>query len=136
MATRPWVTPEEVKLYTDIAAVQNRADAKLEVDIFRAEQRVIALTNNTFDRIGDDGEEVYPTIPTAVKTAVILLAEAYAKRVSDSSVAKTLKSETFDDYAYTTETTVIDESDLGLDDLLRDYIEETNGSVILRIRKL
>ena len=136
MATRPWVTPSEVKAYTDIDAVKNRADTKLAIDIFRAEQRVIALTHNTFDQMDDDGHAIYPTIPTAVQTAVILLAEAYAKRVSDTSVAKALKSETFDDYAYTTETTVIDESDLGLDDLLRDYIEEDSGSVILRIRKL
>ena len=136
MATRPWVTPDEVIAYTDIASVQSRASAKLAVDIFRAEQRVIALTNNTFDQTDDDGEEKYPEIPTAVKTAVILLAEAYAKRVADASVAKALKSETFDDYSYTTEATVIDESDLGLDDLLRDYIEENTGSVLFRMRAL
>lgn len=136
MATRPWVTPDEVIAYSDIASVQARSQAKLAVDIFRAEQRVIALTNNTFDQTDTDGEEIYSTIPDAVKTAVILLAEAYAKKVVDSSAAKTLKSETFDDYSYTAEASVIDESDLGLDDLLRDYIEETSGNVTLRIRKL
>ena len=136
MATRPWVTPAEVKEYTDVAAVQNRANAKLVVDIFRAEQRVIALTNNTFDQVDDNGEEIYASIPVQVRTAVILLAESYAKKVADSSVATSLKSETFDDYSYTAENTVISEDDLGLDDLLRDYIVETGGNVRLRIRKL
>lgn len=136
MANRPWVTPAEVIAYSDIASVQGRSLAKLAVDIFRAEQRVIALTNNTFDQVDEGGEDVYQTIPEAVKTAVILLAEAYAKKVVDSSAAKTVKSETFDDYSYTAETSVIDEADLGLTDLLRDYMVADNGSVILRVRKL
>lgn len=136
MATRPWVTPAELKAYSDVAAVQSRANTKLVVDIFRAEQRVIALTNNTFDQVDDEGEDIYRTIPEPVKTAVILLAESYAKKVADSSAASTLKSETFDDYSYTAENTVITEDDLGLDDLLRDYIVETSGTVRLRIRKL
>ena len=136
MATRPWVVPADVIEYTDIAAVKSRAPAKLVTDIFRAEQRVIALTNNTFDQVDDDGNEIYATIPESVKTAVILLAEAYAKKVTESSAATTKKSETFDDYSYTAESTVITEDDLGLDDLLRDYIVENSGNVRLRIRKL
>jgi len=136
VATRPWVTADEVIAYSDIASVQARSVQRLAVDIFRAEQRVIALSYNTFDQVDEHGEEVYPTIPEAVKTAVILLAEAYAKRVINASAAKALKSETFDDYSYTAENTEIEESDLGLDDLLHDYIIENNGSVVLRIRKL
>lgn len=136
MASRPWVTPAQVKAYSDIAAVQNRDDAKLAVDISRAEQRVIAITNNRFDGLNPDGTDKYPAIPEPVKTAVILLAEACAKRVADASAAKSLKSETFDDYSYTAEVTSISESDLGLDDLLRDYVQEASGNVRLRIRKL
>ena len=136
MAKRPWVQPDEVLAYTDIDAVKARPLAKLNVDIFRAEQRVISLTNNTFDQI-DDGKERYPEIPQPVKTAVILLAEAYAKRVADVSKAKTLKSETFDDYSYTAaDTAVINEADLGLDDLLGAFTIDNSGSVSFRLRKL
>lgn len=136
MAKRPWVTPEEVQIYTDVQAVIDRDPLKLNVDIFRAEQRVIALTNNTFDQV-DNGKERYPEIPQPVKTAVILLAEAYAKRVADVSKAKTLKSETFDDYSYTAaDATVITEADLGLDDLLGAFTIDNSGSVSFRLRKL
>ena len=68
MADRPWVTPEEVKEYSEIPAVQQRSDARLAVDITRAEQYVITYTHNSFKE-GD--------LPQAVKTAVLILAEAY-----------------------------------------------------------
>ena len=32
MATRPWVTPQEVREYSENAAVQARTDARLNVD--------------------------------------------------------------------------------------------------------
>lgn len=59
MADRPWVTPEEVREYSEIPAVQKRSDARLKVDIARAEQYVITYTHNTFK----DVEEV----PQSVK---------------------------------------------------------------------
>lgn len=128
MAKRPWVTPQEVKEYTEIAVVQKRTDARLMVDISRAEQYVIAQTHNTFE----DHEE----IPTAVKTAVILLAEAYANNAAES--AKKVKSETFDDYSYTaTDSSTISISGLDLASLLDDYtITAPNNGVIMRMRKL
>lgn len=128
MANRPWVTPQEVKEYTEIAVVQQRKDARLMVDISRAEQYVIAQTHNTFK----DFEE----IPSAVKTAVILLAEAYANNAAES--AKKVKSETFDDYSYTaTDSSTISISGLDLASLLDEYtIKQPNNGIIMRMRKL
>lgn len=48
MAVRPWATPEEVREYSDIKAVQERTDERIAVDISRAEQYVISYTNNDF----------------------------------------------------------------------------------------
>lgn len=128
MANRPWVTPQEVKEYTEIAVVQKRKDARLMVDISRAEQYVIAQTHNTFAE--------YEEIPPAVKTAVTLLAEAYANNAVESS--KKVKSETFDDYSYTaSDSSTISISELDLASLLDEYTVTTpNNGVIMRMRKL
>ncbi len=133
MATRPWVLPEEVKAYTDIEAVQQRKEEKLEMDISRAEQYVITYTRNRF--------EGYDAIPGPVKTAVILLAEAYAsyanqlKRTGGGAV----KSETFDDYSYTAGEGSFEDlvKALDLDALLDGYvIAEPRSGVTMRLRKL
>lgn len=42
MAVRPWVTPQEVRDYTEIKSVQERNDTRIAVDISRAEQYVIS----------------------------------------------------------------------------------------------
>jgi len=127
MATRPWVTPQEVKDYSEIPAVQKRSDARLTVDIARAEQYVITYTHNSFK----DEEE----IPTSVKTAVLLLAEAYGHNAAIA--AKEVKSETFDDYSYTAETSQISIEALDLAALLDDYVKaEPRNGVTLRMRKL
>lgn len=127
MAERPWVTPQEVKEYSEIPAVQQRSDARLTVDIARAEQYVITYTHNSFK----DMEE----IPQAVKTAVLILAEAYGHNAAIA--AKEVKSETFDDYSYTAETSQISVEALDLAALLDDYvIAQPRNGVTLRMRKL
>lgn len=127
MAQRPWVTPQEVKDYSEIPAVQQRSDTRLTVDIARAEQYVITYTHNSFK---DEKE-----IPPPVKTAVLLLAEAYGHNAAIA--AKEVKSETFDDYSYTTETSQISIEALDLAALLDDYvITEPRNGVTLRMRKL
>ena len=131
MAARPWVTPEEVKAYTSQGDVQNRPDEKLAFDISRAELKVVAKTNNNFE-----DEEKYPEIPEPVKMAVILLAEAYAKNAVEAT-RKQVKSETFDDYSYTAESSTIDVDALDLDDLLGPYVLTTGrGKTVMRMRKL
>ena len=62
MAERPWVTPEELKEYTEFEEVKNRADSKLKIDISRAESWVIDYCNNRFD-----DPEKYPEIPENVR---------------------------------------------------------------------
>lgn len=127
MADRPWVTPDEVREYSEIPAVQKRSDARLTVDIARAEQYIITYTHNSFK----DMEEV----PQAVKTAVLILAEAYAHNAIVA--AKEVKSETFDDYSYTAESTQISVEALDLAALLDDFIiTEPRNGVTLRMRKL
>ena len=126
MADRPWVTPEEVKEYSEIPAVQQRSDARLTVDIARAEQYVITYTHNSFKE-GD--------LPHAVKTAVLILAEAYGH--NSAIAAREVKSETFDDYSYTAETSQISIEALDLAALLDDYVKaEPRNGVTLRMRKL
>lgn len=133
MAKRPWVTPTEVKDYTDYPAVKNRADAKLKADILRAEQHIISYTNNRFD-----DEAKFPEIPEPVKTAVILVAEMFAFNAAEGAEGKgNYKSETFDDYSYTLADTTAKLDNLSLGSLLDDYIiTEPRNAVTMRLRKL
>ncbi len=127
MADRPWVTPEEVKEYSEIPAIQQRNDARLMVDIARAEQYVITYTHNSFE-----SEE---EIPQSVRTAVLILAEAYGH--NSIIAAREIKSETYDEYTYTTETNQISIGTLDLAALLDDYVKaEPRNGVTLRMRKL
>lgn len=127
MADRPWVTPKEVKEYSEIPAVQQRSDTRICVDISRAEQYVITYTHNSFK----EKEE----IPPAVKTAVLVLAEAYGHNAVVA--AKEVKSETFDDYSYTAEAKQISAEALDLAALLDGYVvTEPRNGVTLRMRKL
>ena len=126
MADRPWVMPAEVKEYSEIPAVQQRSDTRLAVDIARAEQYVITYTHNPFKE-----EE----LPEAVKTAVLILAEAYSHNATVA--AKEVKSETFDDYSYTAETSQTCIEALDLAALLDDYVKaEPRNGVTLCMRKL
>lgn len=127
MANRPWITPAEVKAYSDVKAVQERSDAKLNVDIARAEQYIITLTHNNFAE--------YDRIPEPVKTAALILAEAYAHNAV--TVSKELESETFDDYSYKSSSTTVDLDSLDLAALLDAYtINEPKNGVNMRLRKL
>lgn len=131
MAVRPWVSPQDVKDYTELKEVQNRSDEKLKIDITRAELRVINITNNRFD-----DETKYPEIPEQVKIATILIAEAYAKSAGEKA-QKNYKSETFDDYSYTVESSTIDLDTMGLDELLSEFVVETGiGKVVMKLRSL
>lgn len=132
MAVRPWVTPEEVKSYTERQSVKDRPGLKLAVDITRAEQYVIRYTHNRFE----DSD-----IPESVKTAVILLAEAYAAYAADFGVKSGMyKSESFDDYSYTAADTVNIIENLNLGPLLDDYVKPEQGksknAMTMKMRKL
>lgn len=127
MAVRPWVTPQEVRDYTEIQSVRERTDARIAIDISRAEQYVISYTNNDFSD--------YEEIPQNVKTAVILLAETYGYNSVVS--AKEVTSETFDDYSYTAENSAVSFDTLGIEPLLEEYIKKKiKGDVTVRLRRL
>lgn len=128
MAKRPWATPDDVREYTDRASVKARTDAKLAVDITRAEQYVIAYTKSDFT----DAEK-FPEVPEPVKTAVILLAEHYGFTARSGGM---MKSETYDDYSYTAaEGTLIDLLDLR--PLLDAFVVTApKGGVTMKLRKL
>lgn len=131
MANRPWAVPSDVIDYTDYKQVQERAETKLQVDISRAEQYVIAYTNNEFSE--------YETIPDTVKTAVILLAEAYAYNAcADArSGGKRLKSESFDDYSYSSDDAYFNIDDLDVKVLLDPYVKvAARNGITMRMRKL
>ena len=124
---RPWVTPDEVREYSEEKAVQERTDVRLRVDISRAEQYVITLTHNDFSK--------YKEIPEEVKTAVLILAEAYGH----NAVLKKsgIKSENFDDYSYTAENSEISIESLDLAALLDPYVIcKPRGGVTVRLRRL
>ena len=71
-----------------------------------------------------------------MKTAVILLAEAYAHNAVEVTKAR-LKSETFDDYSYTAESALISVDDVDVASLLDDYaIAQPQNGVTMRLRKL
>ena len=133
MAERPWVLPKEIKAYTDIEAVQQRKKDKLEMDIARAEQYVITYTHNRF--------EGYDKIPGPVRTAVILLAEAYASYANQlkKTGGGAVKSETFDDYSYTAGEGTFEDFVKALDlaALLDDFvIKQASGTVTMSMRRL
>lgn len=127
---RPWITPDELKAYTSYKEVSERQAEKLAFDISRAELKVMRITNNKFD------SDEYEELPEPVRMAVMLVAEAYAKNVVEST-KKQLKSETFDDYSYTAESSTINLESLGLDELLADYIQAKGiGKVVMVMRSL
>ena len=122
-----WITPDEVREYSDIKAVKERNDSKLSVDITRAQQYIVTYTHNDFNEFDE--------IPIAVKTAALILSEAYAHNSNISSNEK--KSETFDDYSYTAESSSITVDSLDLAALLDEFvITKPNNSVTMRMRKL
>ncbi len=130
MAARPWVTPKEVKAYTDHEEVAKRDEEKLKLDIARAELKVIGITNNSFL------DKEYPVIPEAVRLAVVLAADAYAKNAVEKA-RKQIKSETFDDYSYTVGTAEVDLASLGLEELLEAFIvAPERGNTVMRLRRL
>lgn len=131
MAERPWVTPAEVIAYSDYKQVQERTEMKLKVDISRAEQYVIAYTNNDFIDV--------EVVPEPVKTAVILLAEAYAYNACADvrSGGRRMKSESFDDYSYSSDDAYISIEDLDVKVLLDPYVKvAARDGITMRLRKL
>ena len=133
MANRPWVTPEEVKDYSDRKSVKDRDDGKLVIDISRSEMYVISYTRNKFD-----DEVKYPVIPEPVKNAVVLLAETYAASGAEPvEHGGNYKSGHNDDYSFTVADAADMVRNLNLSSLLDEYIiEKQTGGINMKIRRL
>lgn len=126
---RPWVTPKEVREYSDLASIQSRQDEKLEKDIQRAESYIIYYCNHDFS-----DEKYAGGIPKDVRMATLLLAEHYA--YSKQNIGRKT-SETFDDYSYTTSDDQIEISTLGLEALLEQYVKnKAKERFNMKLRKL
>lgn len=130
MPDRPWVKPQEVRDYSDSTDIAARSDDKLKIDITRAEQAVIAYTNNRFDT-----PEYAEKLPEPVRLAVLLIAERYAVKARQASQA--YKSETLDDWSYTASDSPDDFADLDLSALLDEYkLGAATGNIRFRMRRL
>lgn len=128
---RPWIEPEQVRDYTLSPKVEARTDSQLAYDIARAEKYVIFHTHNKFD-----SKEYESGLPSDVTMAVILLAEAYAKKAIVQKEGA-LSSETFDDYSYTIDTGTDMADSLGLGVILEEYVlPEDCGKTVMKLRKL
>lgn len=122
-----WITAEELRGYTNYPSVKKRTDAQLAVDIQRAVAAIVNYTHNDFSESNK--------IPDNVKTACLLLSEAYAYNAMTAS--KEMKSETFDDYAYTVNDTLVSIPDLNLSPLLDEYVMPVkSGKAVMSIRRL
>ena len=131
MATRPWVTPQEIRDYTDHSKVQTRSEEKLKVDIARAELRVINYTHTNFA-----DEKKYPAIPEPVRLAVILLAEMYASASTEIEKSN-YRSESFDEYSYTAADSATKQESIDLGTLLDEYVEEIEcNNVNMKLRMI
>ena len=132
MAVRPWVTPQEVRDYSERQQVKDRNDAKLAVDISRAEWYVIKYTGNMFD-----DHSIYPVLPEPVRIAVLLLAEQFsADAVNTVKDVGSYKSETYDDYSYTMADTAYKIGNLDLGPLLDEFVINKSGKINISMRKL
>lgn len=126
---RPWITPNDVKNYSDLENVKIRTDTKLKIDIQRAEAFIISHTNNSFT-----DSKYADKVPEDVKVADIILAEYFAH---NTQAVDKKTSETFDDYSYTISSSTIDITSLGIDTLLEPYVmTKASGKVTMRLRKL
>lgn len=128
MADRPWILPADVRRYSEIESVRKRSHEKLLIDIGRAEEYIIQYTGNRFD----GGE--FPAIPAPVRTAALLLAEAYAHNAATS--ARLITKEKFDEYSYSAENSLVDVDGLNIAALLRDYVMTGKSDVKMKLRKL
>lgn len=123
MANRLWVTYDEVLKITKHPDLFEKNKLRVEMMISIAESKIISYCKNDFSN-----DIKYPELPTAVKSATLILADAlvYNDNLRTESV---IKSESYDDYSYTVDvnesTVALDE--LGLSSMLDPYVREDTG---------
>lgn len=125
---RPWITVGELERFTERTEVKNLTPLRTSVMINLAESKIIAYCHHDFS---DDVK--YPELPESVKNATYILAEAFCYNDSRQTTG-VIKSETYDDYSYTIESseTSTDFDVLGIATLLKPYVEDA-GDMFLRV---
>lgn len=130
MSTEPlWVTAGDLKSFTERKEVSEKSDARLEALILLAMAKIKSYCHKNF--VANDGILV---IPDAVKTATLILADTLAYNDSFRQSSQ-LKSESYDDYSYTQETSEISTNfdDLDISALLKPYILQNSGNLNLGV---
>lgn len=130
MAKRPWITANELTDFSNHKEVIDTNSVRTTVLISLAESKIIAYCHHDFS---DD--EIYPSIPEEVKNAALILSDALVYNDNLRNDVS-IKSQTFDDYSYTAEETLVPVSfdELGLSTLLDNYVlDNTSGNLFLGV---
>lgn len=125
------ISTTDLVLYTDSEKVKARDVAKLEMDIRRAQSKILQHLKRT-----ETDSLFIPAVPQAIKDSLILYAEFLSLKEIEKQKAG-ISAESFDDYSYTRSSNGIEEPDVF--DLLDEYIlgEPLNSNkVVLKARFL
>lgn len=90
-----WATPEEVRAYSDYAAVDAKTDGELEILITKAERFIVLFTCQDF-------EDAEADVLLDLKILVCALVELFVLGAGNAAVlAVALQAERIGDYSYT-----------------------------------
>lgn len=92
-----YITPKELKTYSEFESVQERSDEGLLLDIIEAESDLESTLRQPISVVLDvDGK-----LPEKLRIALLKLAQFFALINSDDSIQKGYTSEKMSDYSYT-----------------------------------
>lgn len=92
-----YITPKELKTYSEFESVQERSDESLLLDIIEAESDLESTLRQPISEVLDvDGK-----LPEKLRIALLKLAQFFALINSDDSIQKGYTSEKMSDYSYT-----------------------------------
>lgn len=114
----PFLTPTEVKDFTEIAQIKSLPDNKVGYAILEAESEVFAHCGHDFS-----DQTKYPTLPDPVKLAILKLSQFYCLQTFDEATLKAIKSQNIGDYSYSTDGLIKPDTH----NLLSNYVESFKG---------
>ncbi|EDP7604052.1 protein YqbG [Listeria seeligeri] len=95
----PYITPEELIIYSDFNSVKNRNPEKLKMDILEAEMDLqAALSKSLADIKNSNAEE--SGFPETLKLALLRLSQFRALYNTSEAMQKGYSSEKISDYSY------------------------------------
>ncbi|MBC1209475.1 protein YqbG [Listeria booriae] len=92
-----YITPQELKSYSEFEAVKERSDDSLSLDIIEAESDLESTLRQPISEVLDVDEK----LPEKLRIALLKLAQFFALINSDDSIQKGYTSEKMSDYSYT-----------------------------------